>query len=109
MKDKYYFYLSIIILSISLSLYIYNNSKKNYGSIEKVKKQEIIKININTAKGEDLIQIPGIGEKLAKSIIEYRNKNGDFESIDELLKIKGIKEKKLNSIKEFIYVQSNSE
>ncbi|MCG8377854.1 MAG: ComEA family DNA-binding protein [Proteobacteria bacterium] len=48
-------------------------------------------ININTADKETLIStIKGVGEKKAEAIIAYREKNGDFKSVDELSNIKGI-------------------
>lgn len=48
-------------------------------------------VNINTADKETLMTvITGVGEKKADAIIEYREKNGPFKSIDELINIKGI-------------------
>ncbi|HEC69913.1 MAG TPA: helix-hairpin-helix domain-containing protein [Candidatus Omnitrophica bacterium] len=60
------------------------------------------KVNINKAKFKDLIKLPYIGEVLAKRIISYREKNGPFQSIEELKKVKGVGEKKLKAIKNFI-------
>lgn len=48
------------------------------------------KININTATAEQLTKIKGVGPKLAAAIVEYREKNGPFESVDALTKVKGI-------------------
>ena len=56
-------------------------------------------ININTATLEILMTIPGIGESKAKSIIEYRNENGNFNSIEDLLNVNGIGEKLYEQIK----------
>lgn len=47
-------------------------------------------VNINTAKIEDLIVLKGIGPSLAARIIKYREANGDFKSIDDLLSVRGI-------------------
>ena len=47
-------------------------------------------ININTATKEELTTIKGIGDKRAQEIIDYRKKNGDFKSVDELEKVPGI-------------------
>lgn len=62
------------------------------------------KININTAKKEELETIPGIGPALAERIIEYRNKNGKFKSIEDLKNVSGIGDKKFENIKEKIRV-----
>jgi len=58
------------------------------------------KIDINSATAKELSQIKGIGASKAEAIVEYRNTNGKFKSIDELLKVKGIGSKLLNVIKE---------
>lgn len=51
------------------------------------------KVNINTAGIEQLKTLDGIGDAYASRIVEYRDKNGPFQSPEDLLKIKGIGEK----------------
>jgi len=60
------------------------------------------KLNINTASLSQLSDLPGIGPVLAQRIIDYRMKYGDFETIDELLYVEGIGEKRLETIRELI-------
>lgn len=62
------------------------------------------KININTAKQEELTQITGVGESTAKKIIEYRTQNGKFKSIEDIKNIAGIGDSKFNAMKEEITV-----
>jgi len=47
-------------------------------------------VNINTATKEELVSLKGVGEKRAQEIIDYRKKNGNFKSVDELEKVPGI-------------------
>lgn len=68
------------------------------------KHQENNKVNINTASLEELITLNGLGESKAKSIIEYRTNNGLFNTIEDLLNVKGIGQKIFEGIKDFIEV-----
>lgn len=60
------------------------------------------KISINTATLEELLALSGIGEAKAKSIIEYREKNGAFTSLEDLTKVDGIGQALFDKIKENI-------
>jgi len=62
-------------------------------------------ININIATAEQLMNLPGIGQAKAESIISYRTENGKFQKIEDLMKISGIKEGLFGKIKAFIIVK----
>jgi comEA protein len=61
-------------------------------------------INLNSATVEELVNLPGIGEKTAQKIIDYRDKHKRFRNINELLNVKGIGEVKLAKIKKYIFI-----
>ena len=63
-----------------------------------------LQVNINTASKDKLTKLPGIGESVAKKIIKYREDNGDFENIEDIMNIPGIGENKFNSIKDMIVI-----
>lgn len=64
--------------------------------------QVVEKININQATGQQLTVIKGIGEKKAQAIIDYREVNGDFVDLNELVKVSGIGEATLKNMQPFI-------
>lgn len=61
-------------------------------------------VNINTASAAELQTLSGIGPSMAQSIIDERTKNGAFASVDDLMRVSGIGEKKLAKIKDGICV-----
>ena len=62
------------------------------------------KININTASKETLMTLSKIGESKANSIIEYREKNGEFKAIEDIKKVSGIGDSLFESIKDYITI-----
>lgn len=81
------------------------NSLINDACIDSSENTELtLKVSINNASIEDLMTLPGIGEAKAKSIIEYRDANGGFKSIEEIQNVSGIGENVFAKIKEFITI-----
>ncbi len=76
-------------------------NNKNKTNIESGKK---VMVNINKATQSELENLPGIGPAIATRIIEYRNENGKFSSIDDIKNVKGIGDAKYDKIKDSIEV-----
>lgn len=72
------------------------------GSTAKAPKAIPKDVNINTADKETLTLLPGIGPVTAEAILAYRQANGDFKSIDDLTKVKGVGEKSLAKLKPYL-------
>jgi competence protein ComEA len=64
-----------------------------------------VKINLNEATVEELIQLKGIGQKYAERIIEFREKNGPFKKIEDLMNVPGIGQKIFDNNKDKIVVE----
>ena len=58
------------------------------------------KVNINTAGVDELVALPGIGKAYAERILEYRQKNGPFKRIEDILNVRGIGEKTFERIRD---------
>ena len=65
-------------------------------------KENSSKININKATIEELDSLPGVGEATANKIVNYRDENGEFKSIEEIKNVNGIGDKKFQDMKDLI-------
>ena len=61
-------------------------------------------VNLNSATQVELEKLPGVGPAMAKQIIEYRQKNGGFKKVEELMNVKGIGEKAFLKLKTLVTV-----
>ncbi len=64
------------------------------------------RINVNTAGYYDLMRLPGIGEKRARAILDWREEHGGFSAPEQLLEIRGIGEKTLEGLLPYIELGS---
>jgi len=81
----------------------------NEEKIPGMETKEIYPIDLNKADAKTLELLPNIGPSKAKSIIDYRDSQGGFNSVDELLNVSGIGQATLDKIKEFVVVSGGSE
>ena len=84
---------------------VLNLEEINYTKGEEKKLPAENSININSAGKDELMSLPGIGEKTAQKIIDLRTERGKFEKMEELKDVKGIGEAKFNKIKKFLYIK----
>jgi len=64
-------------------------------------------LDLNAASEEELTALPGIGEELARRIVEYREAGGPFESVEELTEVSGIGPGKLAALEGLVTVEDN--
>jgi len=98
-------------LEDGMKIMIDSVSGKNYiiaTEIEADKRLALgIKLDINKATEDDLLLINGIGEVTAKKILDLRKKLGRYSNVEQLMEIKGIKEKKLAKFGKYLYVDKH--
>jgi len=68
------------------------------------KKPPLKPVNINTATSEELQQVPGIGPATAEKILQMRKSYGAFKSVDDLLAIRGLGQKRLEKMRKYLTV-----
>ena len=68
------------------------------------KKPPLKPVNINTADSQELQQVPGIGPATAEKILQMRKSYGAFKSVDDLLAIRGLGEKRLDKMRKYLTV-----
>lgn len=69
-----------------------------------ISKNEDGKVNLNQAAKEELMTLSGVGEKKAEKIIEYREENGSFKTIEDLKNVNGFGEKSFESLEKYISI-----
>lgn len=117
MKKALLIWLMILALFFSFSIGIWFGRRNISGEIliqTETQTSEVLsssepsinegKININTASVSQLALLPGIGEILASRIVDYRERNGAFTTIEQLQLVDGIGEKRLEELLDYITV-----
>jgi competence protein ComEA len=87
-----------LLVALSLGGPAVSHAAQNAGTPPVVEKITA-PVNLNTATAADLESLPGIGPRMAERIVEYRQKNGAFKKIEDLMNVKGIGEKNFLKLK----------
>ena len=78
-------------------------------TVDQATSKPTVQVNLNTATVADLQELPGVGAKVAARIVEYRQKQGPFKRIEELMNIQGIGEKSFLKLRPQITVGGKTE
>ncbi len=99
--EKYLIVLTLFFLVLLLSVSFFTNKAPNTVS-PATEVATPYYVDINTASAAELDTLDGIGPAIAERIVQYRTKNGNFKSIEELSKVSGIGNNTLLKIKDYI-------
>jgi len=66
------------------------------------------KVNINTATEAQIAMLPGLGQKLASEVINYRTSNGNFKMLEDIKKVSGVGDKKFEKIRNLIILEGDT-
>lgn len=69
--------------------------------------QQMMLVDLNSAGLEELCSLPGVGEKKAQAILDYREEHGSFSCIDELDQVDGISTKSIEAWRSRLYIESD--
>ena len=103
--------LTVLFLGIMIGVYIGRTCEDGSfsisaeGPIETIDSENagtLQPLDINEATVDELSMLPGIGQKIAQAIIDYRLEHGNYQSVDDLTKVPGIGPSKLNEFKYLI-------
>ena len=95
--------LCVLLLTLSVAIPMWTASA-DARRAQDSKPSAVALVNLNTATAEQLDRLPGVGAKTAALIIEYRQKNGGFKKIEDLMNIRGIGEKSFLKLRPLITV-----
>lgn len=92
--------LSLMLLASLMAVQTHAAAQTKSGPRSTAKPAVTTTVNINTASAAEFDALPGVGAKTAALIVEYRQKNGPFKKIEELMNVRGIGEKSFLKLKD---------
>ena len=95
-------FIAIIMIVFILGAAVQLLFKRDIAPVRWAKSVRQFKININTARADQLQMLPGIGAKLVQRILDYRRENGPFKVLEDLEDVDGLTEKRFERIKGLI-------
>ncbi|WP_041081897.1 ComEA family DNA-binding protein [Thermotoga profunda] len=108
-SEKRLILISFVGLILLLGFALEKSYKKEDVASEEVARRTIeFPIDINVASYEELLEIPGIGPAKARAIIQFREQNGPFKTVDDLVKVSGIGKSTAQRISNYVRLGSSS-
>jgi competence protein ComEA len=98
-----------ILSALLVSAFVLSGAAATLAQSDKPAAVSKATINLNTATIDQLADLPGIGRATAQRILDYRQKNGGFKKIEELMNVKGIGEKSFLKLKPLITLAAKTD
>ena len=95
-------FIVIVMIVFIIGAFVQLFFKRDIAPMRWAKSVRHFKINVNTARADQLQMLPGIGAKLAQRILDYRKENGPFKALEDLEEVDGLTEKRFGRFKELI-------
>jgi len=95
-------FIVIVMVVFIMGAFVQLSFRRDIAPMRWAKSLREFKININTARPDELQMLPGIGAKLAQRITDYRQEKGPYKSLDELQEVDGMTAKRFEHIKRLI-------
>jgi len=93
-----------LVLAVALSAWAATPVAAAAPAAPKASASEARPVDLNTADSSALESVPGIGKSLSQRIVAFRDKNGPFQSVDDLLKVQGVGEKSIQKLRPYLTV-----
>ena len=95
-------FIIIMMIVFIMGAFVQLLFKRDIAPVRWAKSVQNFKIDINTARADQLQMLPGIGATLAQRILDYRQENGPFKTLEDLQEVDGVTAKRFGRIKELI-------
>lgn len=95
-------FIAIIMIVFIMGAFVQLLFKRDIAPVRWARHVRQFKININTARVDQLQMLPGVGATLAQRIVDYRKQAGAFKTLEDLEDVDGLTEKRFGKIKELI-------